>query len=117
LNSRQYGFLFSFPAWLRAKGLRLPAIRSDDLPGVDFHAVRSLILMSDVLALIGFAATVSSGDQLRGPCPIHGSSSPTSRIFSVHLSRNSYQCFKCGSKGNQLDLWAAYTNTDLYRTL
>ena len=87
------------------------------MPGGDFHAVRSLISMSDVLELIGFEATATSGDQLRGPCLIHGSCSPASRIFSVQLSRNSDQCFKCGSKGNQLDLWAAYTNTDLYRTL
>jgi hypothetical protein len=97
--------------------LRLPAIRSAKSPGVDFHAVRSLISISDVLELIGFEATALSGDQVLGPRPIHGSSSPASRIISVHLSRNSDQCFKCGSKGNQLDLWAAYTNTDLYRTL
>lgn len=71
--------------------------------------------MLDVLQLIGFEATATSGDQLRGPCPIHGSTSRASRIFSVHLSRNSYHCFKCGSKGNQLDLWAASSKTDLYR--
>ena len=84
------------------------------MPGVDFQAVRRLISMRDVLALIGFEAVSSSAEQMRGPCPIHRASSPDSRSFSVHLGQNSYQCFKCGSKGNQLDLWAAYTNADLH---
>ena len=70
--------------------------------------------MAQVLELIGFVAHESSGDQLRGPCPIHGSSSPKSRSFSVNVQRNTYQCFKCGSLGNQLDLWAAVTKTDLH---
>jgi len=84
------------------------------LPGVDFQIVRSTVSMAQVLELIGFVAHKSSGDQLRGPCPIHGSSSPKSRSFSVNVERNTYQCFKCGSSGNQLDLWAAVTKTDLH---
>jgi hypothetical protein len=30
------------------------------------------------------------------------------------LARNAFRCFKCGASGNQLDLWAATTKTDLY---
>jgi DNA primase len=56
-----------------------------------------------------------SGDQVRGGCPIHGSSSPESRSFSAHLKANTFRCFKCNSQGNQLDLWAAATNQRLYK--
>jgi DNA primase len=57
------------------------------------------ISMSSVLDLLGFAATERSGDQLRGPCPLHGSSSSTSRSFSVNPRKNSYRCFRCGRSG------------------
>ena len=63
---------------------------------------------------LGFVPRESSGDQLRGPCPIHGSSSPKSRSFSANVGRNAYRCFKCDSSGNQLDLWAAVTKMDLH---
>ena len=84
------------------------------LPGVDFQTVRCMVPMARVLQLIGFVARESSGDQLRGPCPIHGSSSPKSRSFSANPGRNAYRCFRCDSSGNQLDLWAAVTKMDLY---
>jgi DNA primase len=85
-----------------------------NVPGVDFQAVRSRVPMREVLALIGFVPREICGEQLRGPCPVHGSSSATSRSFSVNLRRNAYRCFKCGSSGNQLDLWAALSKTDLH---
>ena len=53
--------------------------------------------------------------ELRGPCPVHGSSSKRSRVFSVNLKTNAYRCFKCGSAGNQLDLYAAVTKQSLYQ--
>ena len=84
------------------------------MPGVDFQTVRSMVSMAQVLELIGFVPHECSGDQFRGPCPVHGSSSSKSRSFSVNVGRNAYQCFKCGSSGNQLDLWAAMAKTDLH---
>ena len=84
------------------------------MPGVDFQAVRSMVPIAQVLALIGFVPRESSGEQLRGPCPVHRSTSPRSRTFSVNLRQNAYRCFKCGSVGNQLDLWAALSKTDLH---
>jgi DNA primase len=84
------------------------------VPGVDFQAVRSMIRIAEVLALVGYVPDKSSREQLRGPCPVHGSTSPRSRTFSVNLRRNAYRCFKCGSAGNQLDLWAAISMTDLH---
>jgi DNA primase len=50
---------------------------------------------------------------MRGPCPVHNAE-PHRDSFSVSLTKNAYRCFKCGSAGNQLDLWAAATQSDLY---
>ena len=77
------------------------------MPGVNFDALREEITMHQVLDLLGFEPSSVSGDQLRGPCPVHGSSSDRSRSFSVNLTKGRYYCFKCNSKGNQLELWAA----------
>ncbi len=85
-----------------------------DVPGVDFQAVRSQISMHQVLDLLGFVPASTRGDQVRGSCPIHGSTSPQSRSFSANLAKNMYRQFKCESQGNQLDLWAAATNQSLH---
>ena len=84
------------------------------MPGVDFQAVRCLVSIAQVLERIGFVPAECSGEQVRGPCPVHGSTSPKSRSFSANPARNAYRCFQCGSSGNQLDLWAAVTKTDLH---
>ena len=85
------------------------------MPSVDFESVRSRISMAQVLELVGFQAVARSGDQLRGPCPIHGSSSSQSRSFSVNVATHRYQCFKCGSKGGQLELWAKVRGVSVYQ--
>lgn len=82
--------------------------------GVDFRTVRSQVTMSQVLDLLGFEATEAHGDQVRGTCMIHDSNSLSSRTFSANLRKQVYQCFRCGSAGNQLDLWAAATHQPLY---
>jgi DNA primase len=77
------------------------------VPAIDFQAVRERISMAEVLALIGFEPQARSGSALRGSCPIHRSQRPRSRSFSVQLDRKVYRCFRCGSAGNHLDLYAA----------
>jgi hypothetical protein len=77
------------------------------MPGIDYHRLRQQVSMSQVLRLIGFQAAYRHGPQLRGPCPIPGCGCSTRRAFSVHLTRELYHCFACGSHGNPLDLWAA----------
>jgi DNA primase len=84
------------------------------MPAIDFAKVRSLVSLAQVLDLLGFVARESSADQVRGPCPVHGSSTGKSRSFSAHLGNNMFQCFKCGAAGNQLDLWAAATKQDIF---
>jgi putative transposase len=79
--------------------------RTPDSAAIDFAAVRSAISIGAVLELLGFQPRSRHGAQWRGPCPLHGSSSGTSRSFSVNLDQHVFHCFKCGKAGNALDLW------------
>ncbi len=83
-------------------------------PAIDFAAVRTLVTMAAVLNLLGFQPGSRHGAQQRGPCPLHGSTSGTSRCFSVHLEDQTFHCFKCGRSGNALDLWAQATQQSVY---
>ena len=84
------------------------------MPGVHYSEVQLRVPMARVLELLGFVAHSVRGDQLRGPCPVHGSQSPQSRSFSVHLGRDVCRCFKCGFVGNQIQLWAALKRMTVY---
>ena len=84
------------------------------MPGIDFAAVRAQITLARVLDLLGFVPRERSAAQVRGVCPIHGSSSGRSRSFSANLAKNQYRCFKCGSTGSQLELWAAVQKQSVY---
>ena len=84
------------------------------MPGIHFAEVRARITLADVLDLLGFVPCESSGDQVHGPCLVHHSISPLSRSFSANLKRHIYRCFKCGSSGNQLDLYAAVTGLGVF---
>ncbi len=84
------------------------------MPGVDFSAVQMAVPMAAVVDLIGFAAVSVSGGQLHGPCPVHGSTSPRSRSFSVDLAKGVCKCHKCGFAGNQLQLWAKWKGLAIF---
>lgn len=84
------------------------------MPGVRFREVRALASMAQVLDLLGFVAQETSRNEVRGRCPVHGSTSPKSRSFSANLTKQVYRCFRCGSAGNQLDLYAAATHQKLH---
>ena len=84
------------------------------MPGVNFNLLRKEISMEDVLRQLRFQPTGRAGDQWHGPCPVHGSTSPGSRTFSVNLTKGRYYCHKCHSHGNQLELWAAVHKLSLY---
>jgi putative transposase len=84
-------------------------------PAIDFAAVRALVTMTAVLELLGVCLTKRGrGRQYRGPCPLHGSTSGTSRCFSADLEQHCFHCFKCGRSGNALDLWAQATRQSVY---
>jgi len=77
---------------------------------IDFAYLRSQITMERVLRHLGYFGRLrGSGEQRRGPCPVHGAKRDRGRSFSVHLGKNVFQCFHppCGAAGNVLDLWCA----------
>ena len=84
------------------------------MPGIDFAAVRRAIPIARVLGLLEFEPAQRHGEQLRGPCPLHGCKSDRSRSFSVNLAKNAFRCFVCGAAGNQLDLWRLRTQLSLF---
>jgi len=85
------------------------------MAGIDFQSLRREVGMEAVLKLLGFVPACRHGSQVRGPCPIHGAKRPENRSFSANLSLNAYRCFRCGSYGNQLDLWAGATAQPLHQ--
>jgi DNA primase len=87
------------------------------MPGIDFAKLRAEIRMDDVLRQLGFQPVGRRGDQWHGPCPVHGSTSPRSRIFSVNVRTGRYYCHKCHSHGNPLELWAAVHQLPLYEAV
>jgi DNA primase len=77
---------------------------------VDFAFLREQVSLEQVLRHLGWLDHLRGrGQQRRGPCPVHGQPTDREPTFSVHLSRNLFQCFhaECGAHGNVLDLWAA----------
>jgi DNA primase len=87
------------------------------MPLVDFRQARAEVRLADVLQLLGWTARTRVGAQVRGACPVHRSSSPTSRVFSAHLERGLWQCFRCGAAGNALELWAQVTGQGIYQAV
>jgi DNA primase len=84
------------------------------MPGIDYRQLRQQVALREVLELLDWTPRWRRGLQQRGRCPLHGSCSPTSRSFAVHLGKQVYHCFVCGAGGNALDLWAAATRQGLY---
>jgi transposase len=84
---------------------------------IDYAFIREQVTMRQVLQHLGYLDRMRGRDcDLRGPCPIHGSQSPTSRSFSANLTKNVFSCHSscCRAHGNVLDLWAAVHKLPLY---
>ena len=76
------------------------------LAPIDFKAMKADVSILDVLRLMNWEPNAQRKDELRGPCPVHKSKSPTSKIFSVSPEKNAFKCFSCDAGGNILDLAA-----------
>ena len=87
------------------------------MPLIDYRLARWEVRLAEVLRLLDWQAGSTRGDQLRGPCPLHGSRSPRSRSFSAHLGRGVWRCFRCGASGNALELWARASGQSLYQAV
>jgi DNA primase len=87
------------------------------MPLLDFRQARAELRLGEVLQLLGWTARARRGAQVRGACPVHRSESATSRVFSAHLERGVWQCFRCGAAGNALELWARVTGQGIYQAV
>jgi DNA primase len=87
------------------------------MPGIDFNRLRREITMEEVLNLLSFEPLHRAGDQWSGRCPLHESKPGRQRHFSVNVGIRRYQCHKCGSKGNQLELWQSFTKLQLHAAM
>ena len=84
------------------------------MPALDYRRARMQLRLALVLELIGYQPCWRQGQQWRGPCPLHGSGTTSSRAFAVHLGKNLFHCFRCGAGGNALELWAALQGLPLH---
>lgn len=84
------------------------------MPLIDLRQARLEVRLAAVLELLGWRFRERQGERVRGPCPIHGSSSPRSRSLSAHLGRGIWRCFVCGAGGNALELWMKAKDLELY---
>jgi DNA primase len=84
------------------------------MPGIDYALLRQQVSLAQVLDLVGFTATTRRGPQVRGPCPVHGSTTSKSRSFAAHLEKNCWHCFGCGAGGTALDVYLAVTRLPGY---
>ena len=82
-------------------------------PPLNFSELRERVSMTAVLELLNWSHR-SGRATLRGPCPVHGSTSPKSTSFAVNPTKQAYICHRCGSQGNALDLWASTQNLPLF---
>jgi len=77
------------------------------MPLIDFQEVRILVPITRALDALGWQEVCRYvGYQLRGQCPIHGSTNPRSRSFAVHTRLNRWFCHSCKRRGDVIDLWA-----------
>jgi DNA primase len=81
---------------------------------IDYRQARAGVTLAEVLALVDFVPSQRRGEQLRGPCPVHGSQTANSRSLAAHVGKNVWHCFGCGAGGNVLDLWQALTQLPLH---
>jgi len=84
------------------------------MPGIDFARLRAEITMEQVLNLLGFKPTDRLGQQWYGRCPLPECESERSRSFSVNVALGRYDCHRCRSHGNPLELWAEATEQRLH---
>lgn len=88
-------------------------VRSGKRPPLNYAIFKSQLDIKDVLQTHGWKQLTHRGSQLRGPCPIHDSKKDD-RCFAVNVSKHTYCCHSCGSKGNALDLLVALTKELLH---
>lgn len=68
-----------------------------------FDFLKNRVSIGEVLAAYGLDSRLETrGDQLTGPCPLHGGDNPTA--FRVNLRRNLWRCFTACGGGDTVEL-------------
>lgn len=68
-----------------------------------FGFLKARVSIGQVLSAYGLDSRLKTkGDQLMGPCPLHGGDNPTA--FRVHLQRNLWRCFTSCGGGDTVEL-------------
>ena len=83
---------------------------------IDYRYLREQLSIAQVLELLHYPHSLQgTGDQVRGPCPLHAEERRRS-TFSVNLKRGVFRCFasECGAHGNALDLYVKATGLSLH---
>lgn len=73
-------------------------------PQIDFAALKRQVKPINALVLLGWRASGCYRETLRGPCPIHRSSSARSRSLAV--TGDEWFCHSCRKGGDVCRLWA-----------
>ncbi len=71
------------------------------MPGVDFRAIRAAVSIAQVLELVDFQNRERAGDQLRGGCPVPGSSSPKRSVFLGESDQKHLSVFQVRIEGKR----------------
>lgn len=79
---------------------------------IDFRRICEQVSARQVLDRIGWVPQWRSAEKARGPCPLHGSSSPRSR--SLATDGPGWYCHKCRRCGDSVALYAALGGLDMY---
>ena len=88
------------------------------MPRIDFRLVQSQVPIEFVLESLGFIMLRRRGDEMRGPCPLpdcRRSAPGRDYAFAANLRKGVFQCFRCGRRGNVLDLWAQAHRIGVYQ--
>jgi CHC2-type zinc finger protein len=77
---------------------------------IDYRRLRDLVSPLDVLHLTNCYSGKRERAGYRGPCPVHRSSSSTSRSLSVQGPL--WHCHRCRRGGDALELWCLVRGVD-----
>lgn len=70
---------------------------------IDFTEMKRLISVRHALEQTGWSPVWVRGDLCRGPCPVHGSHDPSSRVLAV--TSTAWYCHRCHAGGDVIRLW------------
>jgi DNA primase len=72
-------------------------------PDYSFRHLKATVTIARILSAYGLDAKLTRrGEQLYGPCPLHGGDNPTA--FRVHLAKGLWRCFTTCGGGDTVEL-------------